>query len=293
MTAPDRPRTAAEDHASWGYTNSTGLGFTHRTIVDAHFAACAAPYRAALEQVGIRPGWHVLDAGCGSGLFLPWLTELVGPGGRVSAVDLAEENAALAADRVRSYAPDAEVSVRQADILDLPYADDTFDAVWCANTTQYLSDRQLALALLELRRVVRPGGLVAVKDLDATLITARPGDPSLFTDFFRRAAPSSAYARQLLRTRELHHHLADAGLDPVRRQTVLIEHLAPMEPAALYFYAQACARIAQQAVDLDPAAERQWAPFADPDAPDHPLRSEHGYISEGNTVAVGTVPPTA
>ncbi|MFG3497329.1 class I SAM-dependent methyltransferase [Streptomyces sp. NPDC047928] len=279
-----------DDHAAWGHTTSTGLGFTHEEIVDAHFAACAPAYRAALEGVGIRPGSRVLDAGCGSGAFLPWLAELVGPAGRVSAVDLAEENAALAARRMRAGPAGTPVRVRQGDLLDLPYEDGAFDTVWCANVTQYLSDDELGRALRELRRVVRPGGLVAVKDLDASLITVRPGDPFLFTDFFRAAGASPGYARQLLRARDLYRWLDAAGLAEVRQRTVLIEHHAPLEPAAGRFYGLACARVARQAVDLGLGPDEAWEPFLDPDAPDHPLRDRHGYISEGNVVAVGVVP---
>ncbi|MFE4516157.1 class I SAM-dependent methyltransferase [Kitasatospora sp. NPDC056783] len=280
-----------EDHRSWGYAASTGLGFTNEEIVDAHFAACAPRYRAALDQAGIRPGWHVLDAGCGTGAFLPWLAELVGPDGRISAIDLAEENAALAAGRMRAHGTRPLVDTRRGDLLALPYEDDTFDAVWCANTTQYLSEEELPQALAELRRVVRPGGVVAVKDLDATLITVRPADPFLFTDFFRQAARTPGYARQLVRTRELYRHLDRAGLVSVRQRTLLIEHHAPLAPAALRFYALACARIAGQAVAAH--LDGDWEPFLDPDGELNPLRDPHAYISEGNTVAVGTVPATA
>ncbi|TPQ18601.1 class I SAM-dependent methyltransferase [Streptomyces sporangiiformans] len=280
-----------EDHASWGHTASTGLGFTHESIVDAHFEACLPHYRAALDQVGIRSNWHVLDAGCGSGAFLPWLADLVGPGGRVSAIDLAAENAELAAERMRRHPSRCAVDVRQGDVLGLPYEDDTFDAVWCANTTQYLDDDELACALRELSRVVRPGGIVVVKDLDASLITVRPADPFLLTDFFRHAARSSGYARQLLRTRDLHRYLDDVGLVSVRQRTMLIEHFAPLGPAALRFYTAACARIAQQATDRRLAGD--WAPFLDPDGAANPLRDPQGYLSEGNTVTVGTVPPAS
>ncbi|WP_371582156.1 class I SAM-dependent methyltransferase [Streptomyces sp. NBC_01314] len=281
-----------KDHASWGYTASTGLGFTSGEIVDAHFEACATHYQAALDQAGIRSGWHVLDAGCGTGAFLPWLADVIGADGRLSAIDLAEENVGLAAARMssgRSGRSGRSVEARQGDILNLPYADDTFDAVWCANTTQYLDDEEILRALGELRRVVRPGGIVAVKDLDAALITVRPADPFLFTDFFRRAAGAPGYARQLLRTRDLHRWLAAAGLVSVRQQTMLIEHHAPLDPAVLRFYSLACARIAQQAVDL--GVDGDWRPFLDPENPTGPLRHPHGYISEGNTVAVGVVPP--
>ncbi|WP_257582389.1 class I SAM-dependent methyltransferase [Streptomyces sp. TLI_146] len=277
-----------DDHRAWGFTTSTGLGFTHHTIVDAHFDACRDAYLGLLGQAGIRPGAHVLDAGCGGGDFLPWLADLVGPEGRVSAVDLAEENAALAAERLAEWSPICPVDIRRADLLELPFADATFDAVWCANTVQYLNDSELALALRELRRVVRPGGTIAVKDLDAHLITARPTDPYLFADFFRAAVRTPGYAAQLLRTRDLHRHLKAAGLTEVRQQAVLIEHFSPLTPQARAFYAPTCARLAEQALAL--GLSEEWRRFADPDAADHPLDGPDGYISEGNVLAVGTVP---
>ncbi|MFE0251251.1 class I SAM-dependent methyltransferase [Streptomyces sp. NPDC059010] len=276
-----------DDHAALGYTTSTGLAFTHEEIVDPHFEACADAYLEALDGVGIRPGWHVLDAGCGSGAFLPRLAELVGERGRISALDLAEESAERAAERMRDHPVRARLEVRQGSLLRLPYPDDSFDAVWCANTTQYLDDAELACALAEFRRVTRPGGLVAVKDVDGTLSTVRPADPFLITDFFRASAVSPGYARQLLRGRDLYRRLREAGLRSVRQRTILMEHHAPLSPAALRFYGNACARFARQASSL--GIPGGWAPFLDPDDPTNPLRHPDGYISEGNVVAVGTV----
>ena len=276
------------DHSFWGFTSSTGLGFTHHTIVDAHFDACREPYGQLLRQVGIEPGWRVLDAGCGGGDFLPWLAELVGPAGRVDAVDLAGENAALAAQRVRDRTLPAPVNVRQGDLLRLPYPDASFDAVWCANTVQYLDDAELTAALRELRRVVRPCGVVAIKELDAHLVTARPTDPYLFTDFFRAAGRVPGYARQLLRSRDLYRHLKGAGLVGVRQRTVLVEHFAPLTVSAHAFYGPTCARLAVQARELD--LNPQWELFADPDGADNPLRDPDGYVSEGAVLVVGTVP---
>ncbi|MGQ5640745.1 MULTISPECIES: methyltransferase domain-containing protein [unclassified Streptomyces] len=280
-----------EDHKAWGYTSSTGLGFTHHTIVDAHFRACETPYLGLLEQAGIRPGAHVLDAGCGAGDFLPHIASLVGDQGRITAVDLAEESVALATARLGESTLPCPVDIHQGTLLDLPHPDDTFDVAWCSNTVQYLDDDELDAALAELIRVVRPGGLVAVKDLDAHLITARPGDPYLFGDFFRAASATSGYARQLLRTRDLYQRLRRAGLTGVRQQTVLIEHHAPLSPAARDFYPAACAQLAAQAVRLGLSAH--WQRFLDPGAADHPLNDPDGYISEGNVLAVGTVPQLA
>ncbi|MCX4824948.1 class I SAM-dependent methyltransferase [Streptomyces sp. NBC_01142] len=279
-----------DDHEAWGYTSSTGLGFTHHTIVDSHFRACEKPYLHLLEQAGVERGQHVLDAGCGAGDFIPRLAALVGPTGRVTAVDLAEENAALAARRVQEQQPVCPVDVQQGTVLALPHPDDSFDTVWCSNTVQYLDDCELDAALAEMMRVTRPGGTVAVKDLDAHLITARPGDPYLFTDFFRAAGSAPGYARQLLRSRELYRRMKRAGFTGVRQQTLLIEHHAPLSPAAQEFYKSACAQLAGQALQLGLSA--QWQRYLDPGSSAHPLDDPDGYISEGNVLAVGSVPHT-
>ncbi|MFJ8313146.1 MULTISPECIES: class I SAM-dependent methyltransferase [unclassified Streptomyces] len=278
-----------EARQTWGHASSTGQGFTHHTIVDAHFKACETPYHDLLDQAGIRPGAHVLDAGCGPGDFLPHIAAGIGPHGRITAVDLAPDNAALAARRARAWRLPCPVDVHQADLRDLPHPDDSFDVAWCANTTQYLNDDELAAVLAELTRVVRPGGIVAVKDLDAHLITARPGDPYLFTDFFRTAAQTPGYARQLLRSGDLYRHLRRAGLTRVRQQTVLIEHHAPLSPAVRDFYTKACADLATQALGL--GLSTGWHHYLNPDSPGHPLDDPDGYIREGNVLAVGTVPP--
>ncbi|MGW4113769.1 methyltransferase domain-containing protein [Actinosynnema sp. NPDC004786] len=272
----------AVDHARWGFTASTGLAFTRVDIVDAHFDACLTTYLDLLRRFGVRPGWHVLDAGAGGGRFLPYLADLVGPAGRLSALDLAAENVALVRERWASLA--VLDDVRQGDVTALPYPDDTFDAAWCANTVQYLDDDALRRALAELRRVVRPGGLVGVKDLDASTITARPGPPFLFADFFRAAASRSAYARNLLRGRDLYRFLREAGLSEVRQHTLLAEHFAPFGEAERSFYGQSCASLAAQAGD-DP----DWRVMRDPDDPAHPLNAPDGYFAEGAVLAVGTV----
>lgn len=81
---PDRP-AAALDAAGW---------------LDVHYEACRPEYEALLRAVGLQPGWRVLDAGCGGGSYLPLLAALVGPAGRVDAVDLAPDNVAAVRARL-------------------------------------------------------------------------------------------------------------------------------------------------------------------------------------------------
>jgi ubiquinone/menaquinone biosynthesis C-methylase UbiE len=275
------------EHGSWGFTASTGLDFTHATIVDAHFQACLPSYTRLLHEARIRPGWRVLDAGCGTGCFLPLLARLAGPHGRLAAIDLAPENLALARRRADACRP-CPVEVTQGDVTRLPYGGGTFDSVWCANTVQYLNDGELRDALAELRRVLRPGGTIAIKEIDVSTVTVRPGDPFLFADFFRRAGREPGYGRRLLRSRDLYRHLAEAGFEDVRQITVLSEHFAPLTPAERAFYGPSCAQIARQARRLGVPGE--WDRFLDPDGPGNPLNDQHGYICEGNVLATGTAP---
>ena len=65
--------------------SSTGQDATDAHFLDFRFEACRPAFTAMVGSVGIQPGWHVLDAGCGSGSFLPLLAELVGATGQLAA----------------------------------------------------------------------------------------------------------------------------------------------------------------------------------------------------------------
>jgi hypothetical protein len=75
------------------HCTSPGHTFAESDWLDVHFLAMQSEYEEMLRWVGIQPGWHVLDAAYGS--FLPLMTELVGPSGKISAMDLAPENIAI------------------------------------------------------------------------------------------------------------------------------------------------------------------------------------------------------
>jgi ubiquinone/menaquinone biosynthesis C-methylase UbiE len=107
-----------------------------------------------LDWIAVPPQLEWLDVGCGTGIF----TELVATGwqpSRVTGVDPAQAQIDLAAAKVR----DARVAFRTADAQALPFADASFDAVTAALVVNFVPDRTKALS--EMRRVVRPSGVVA------------------------------------------------------------------------------------------------------------------------------------
>jgi ubiquinone/menaquinone biosynthesis C-methylase UbiE len=114
--------------------------------------------RVFLRRVALRPGQRVLDLACGTGVVARLAAPVLGPTGSVVGVDL---NPAML-EVARAHAPvgGAPIEWRQADAAALPFPDAGFDAVLCQQGLQFFPDRPAALR--EMRRVLRPGGLVGV-----------------------------------------------------------------------------------------------------------------------------------
>ncbi|WP_069883740.1 class I SAM-dependent methyltransferase [Streptomyces luteocolor] len=137
---------------------------------DARFPDDGPAYRAAVAELGLGEGTRVLDAGCGTGRALPALREAVGPSGVVLGVDLtpAMLEAATRAGR------DRDGRLLLSDVTRLPLRTESLDAVFGAGLISHLPDP--AENLRELRRVVRPGGLLALfHPIGRAALAARQG----------------------------------------------------------------------------------------------------------------------
>ena len=111
-----------------------------------------------VERLGLEAGACVLDIGCGTGRLARWIGERLGPKGRVVGIDPLEERIAVA----RSRGGAVRFEVGQAEDLGA-FDDASFDAVCMSSVLHWVSDKARALA--EIRRVLRPGGRVAVTTL--------------------------------------------------------------------------------------------------------------------------------
>jgi len=274
------------------HASSTGQALTGGAWLDVHFAAARPEYEVQLRAVGIQPGWRVLDAACGSGSFLPWLAELVGPTGSLAALDLAPENVALV-ERLAEWALPCAVEAQLGNVLALPYPDDAFDAVWFANTSQYLTDAELATALAEFRRVVRPGGLVAVKETDPTAYRVEPAQPGLILRYSQAAAKAgNVQVIGTLRAPALPRWLRVSGLTDVWRRSTLIERVAPHSPVVnawlggLFTY---CGTLAAN-LELPPDDREFWGRMRDSAARERFLSDPECWFIEMNVLTVGMVP---
>jgi SAM-dependent methyltransferase len=123
----------------------------------------------------LRPGMSLLDVGCGPGTLTADLAARVAPG-TVTALEVTEEALALArAEAAARRRSNVTFATGDVHALDLP--DDRFDAVHAHQVLQHLADP--VQALRELRRVCRPGGIVAARDSDYAAFTWFPALPEL------------------------------------------------------------------------------------------------------------------
>lgn len=112
-----------------------------------------------LTATRLRKGQRVLELACGAGGTGLAAAELVGPDGEVVLSDVAPEMAAIAASRAKRRAR-RNVRTRVLDLDHLDEPDESYDAVLCREGLMFAGDPVGAAA--EIRRVLRPGGRVAV-----------------------------------------------------------------------------------------------------------------------------------
>jgi len=101
----------------------------------------------------LQPGAVLLDAGCAFGRDTEYLKA---KGFIIQGIDLSP---ALVA-RARELVPDTDFEVK--DVRETGFADDQFDGIWCNATLLHLKDKDIAAALAEFKRILKPSGILAV-----------------------------------------------------------------------------------------------------------------------------------
>lgn len=171
MAASSQPSVYTTDHSS-------SVLRTHGWRTAANSAGYLIPH--------LRPDMTILDIGCGPGSITTDLARLV-PQGHVTGVEYVADP--LEQARALASAQDiTNVSFEIGDIHHLPFADDSFDVVHAHQVLQHIADP--VRALQEMRRVARPGGLVACRE--SASMTWYPDSEKLDTwyDLARRMAVS-------------------------------------------------------------------------------------------------------
>lgn len=146
----------------------------HASVLRSH------SWRTAANSAGyllphLTPGESLLDVGCGVGTITLDLAELLSPG-IVTGIEVNDD----ILDTVRPSQAERGIDnlrLEVGDVYSLSYDDNTFDVTHAHQVLQHLSDP--VAALVEMQRVTKPGGLVAVRDADYAGMFWAPADPRL------------------------------------------------------------------------------------------------------------------
>lgn len=133
--------------------------------------------RTAAEQAAwflphLRPGMRLLDCGCATGSITVGLAEAVAPGDAIG-IDISGAEIERARRRTADNRLD-NLRFEVGDIFQLAHPDCYFDAVFCHNVLEHLERPDVALQ--RLHRVLRPGGVIGVRDTDLGGLLLAPDD---------------------------------------------------------------------------------------------------------------------
>jgi SAM-dependent methyltransferase len=180
-------------------------------------------YRWAADRLATIPSATgaaptVLDAGCGEGYGLALLAAaLAGPGGTVIGVE--GDPAVAEHARLRYAPPGGPVRVVTADLAALPLADASVDLAVSLQVVEHLHD--VAAALTELRRVLRPGGTLVITTPNR--LTFSPGRATPLNPFHVREFTADELAAALDAAGFTDAHLAGVH-HGTRLRSVAAEH---------------------------------------------------------------------
>ena len=134
----------------------------YEEFVESHGEHLSRRLTAAFDVASVEPGMRVLDVGCGRGEILRHCARL---GARAYGIDYADVAVKMSRDVARAEAStvnQAAIGVYRADAKFLPYPEATFDRVLAFDVVEHLFPWELDAALQEARRVLRPGGMLAI-----------------------------------------------------------------------------------------------------------------------------------
>ncbi|MFQ5498298.1 MAG: class I SAM-dependent methyltransferase [Candidatus Zixiibacteriota bacterium] len=115
-----------------------------------------------VDKIDMRESWNILDLGCGTGVLFDMLRRRVGPTGTVTGVDLSLQ---MAVKAHRNF-PFANVNVVDANAIDLPFPDGTYDMAIAFASFPHFSDQQRAIN--ETHRVLKPGANFHIIHLESS-----------------------------------------------------------------------------------------------------------------------------
>lgn len=178
----------------------------------------------------LASGQRILDFGCGPGTITVGLAKAVEPG-ELHGIDMEESQIELARAAAEAGGH-RNASFQVGDVSDLPFEDDYFDVAHCHTVLTHVPDTLATLN--EVKRVLRPGGLVAAREMIAASSFMAPDSGSIASAFETFAKLIAANRGHPHMGRELKASLVEAGFTEVRASASFDMFSAPRDVAFLH-----------------------------------------------------------
>jgi len=157
------PATSLEDAVKKSYGQRWASQRATESARSKRLASMPSAHEALLEELNPQEGMKVLDIGSGSGETVLTIAKKVGPTGKAVGIDFSPEGVELAKERAKKQRLEKVAEFHKANALELPFPDNTFDAVLSECVVCLIQDKQKALN--EKVRVLKPGGRVIMHDV--------------------------------------------------------------------------------------------------------------------------------
>ena len=182
----------------------------------------------------LRPGLRVLDFGCGPGTISVGLAKAVHPG-ELHGVDMEESQIDLAREVARVQRQDNTV-FHVGDVSALDFKDGYFDVAHCHNLLMHVPDTYAVLT--EVKRVLKPGGLIACREMICESSFVHP-DTGIFETAWHALEDLLTFDHGHPQIgRELKSHILKAGFENVRATNSFDIYSAPADVAFIHGFAK-------------------------------------------------------
>lgn len=215
-----------QQDSAQNYTMGYGAEFLQ--LLERRNAGNCAAYLLRL----LEPGMNLLDLGCGPGTITMGLAEAVNPG-QVHGIDMEESQVAMA-QAAAEASNHANAIFQVGNALSLPFEDGTFDVLHAHAVIMHIPDIKAVMA--EAKRVLKPGGIIATRDLIGESCFIEPGTDGLreaWTIFTNLMRGNGAHPEM---GKEMKGIMLDAGFTDVRSSASFDSYSTPADLAFYYSF---------------------------------------------------------
>jgi ubiquinone/menaquinone biosynthesis C-methylase UbiE len=247
------------------HVNECGLPLNAIEWLVTHHRSKLVEREEMIQDLHLKCGSRIVDAGCGPGLWTPLLARAIGPQGRIVGVDLSAEALVTARHRSQGERYERQVSYKQGSMEHLPVPYGSINTIFSANVSQYLPEPVETFAAVG--RYLLPGGRLAIKDIDFGTMHFSSVNPALQARVFQARAlweeqrpPEEGFLfEDSWVGSKLAGYLQDAGYRDVQEKTYRITRSAPLDPD-FRSYLQGITNwfVCEEAPLLDQADIKHW-----------------------------------